>query len=67
MNLNSEVTTVDRTRIQGMTGTMPAKAASIDGTLDVMFDIIDLMLWIVDLFGAVMDLIRDFGEFVVGE
>jgi len=50
-----------------MTGPIPAIAASIDGTLDTAFDIIDLFLWLIDLFGAVLDLLRDFGDYLLGQ
>ena len=65
--LNSEVITVDRTRTCRMAGRMPAKAGSIDGSIETAFNIVDLIFWVVDLFGAFLDLLRDFGVYLSGE
>jgi len=58
---------VDSIRAHRMTGQIPAVAANIDGTIDTAFDIIDLMLWIVDLFTAILNMFRDFGDYLLGE
>ncbi len=57
---------MDRTRIGGMAGRTPL-CASIGKDLETAFDVIDLLLWIMDLFGAMLDLLRDYGNYLLGD
>jgi hypothetical protein len=51
-----------------MAGRIPAVPGKADGSsLDTAFDVVDLIFWIVDLFGAFLDLLRDFGNYLSGE
>ena len=57
---------MDRNRILRMKGQIP-RTANTKGNFDTAFDVVDLFLWIVDLFGAILDLMRDFGDYLLGE
>ncbi len=64
--LNSEAKVVDSKRMRRMKGHVPM-VANIDDNIERAFNIIDLILWIIDLIGAFLDLMRDFGDYLLGE
>ena len=54
-------------RIHEAAGRIPAKAANVNDTIDVAFDVFDMFFWLFDLMNVFLDFMRNVGDYISGQ